>query len=83
MKALTELLLNYKIPGVRESEIRKICAEEVFALTGCALIGSQVKYHNEKLTLSVPPVLKSALLVRQGELVERIKARDVAIRTIA
>ena len=82
MNSLSDLLLKYKIPGVRSSQIRKICAEEVLALTGCELQPSQVQYKNENLTLSVPPVLKSALLLRQNELMSRIKARDVLIQTI-
>ena len=82
MRSLSDLLLKYKIPGVRASEIRRICAEEVLALTGCALTPLQVQYKNENLRLSVPPVLKSALLLQQNELLQRIKARDVEIHSI-
>ena len=82
MRSLSDLLLKYKIPGVRASEIRRICAEEVFALTGCTLTPLQVQYKNENLRLSVPPVLKSALLLKQNELLQRIKARDIEIRSI-
>jgi hypothetical protein len=82
MRSLSDLLLKYKIPGVRESEIRRICGEEVFALTGCTLVANQINYRNEHLRLSVPPVLKSALLLRQTELLQRIQARDVLLQTI-
>jgi hypothetical protein len=82
MKTLGDLLLKYKIPGVRDSEIRKICAEEVLALTGWQLAPQQVKYKHEQLTLHVAPVLKSNLLMRQGELLERIRAREVAIHSV-
>jgi hypothetical protein len=82
MLAISDLLLKYKIPGVRESEIRRICAEEVTALTGCVLAPNQIQYKNENLILSVPPVLKSALLVRKVELMNRIKARDIALFSI-
>ncbi len=81
MRSLSDLLLKYKIPGVRSSEIRRICAEEVFALTGCKLLPAQVEYKNENLRISVPPVLKSALLMRKAELMNRIKARDVEIHS--
>jgi hypothetical protein len=82
MKTLGDLLLNYKVPGVRDAQIRKICAEEVCALTGCELAPTQVQYKNEKLTLNVAPVLKSQILMRQAELFERIRARDVVIRSL-
>jgi hypothetical protein len=82
MNSLSDLLLKYKIPGVRSSQIRKICAEEVLALTGCSLQPSQLQYRNEKLTLTVAPVLKSALLLRQVELIQKIQARDVVVKII-
>jgi hypothetical protein len=82
MKSLSDLLLKYKIPGVRASEIRRICAEEVLALTGCTLAPAQVQYKNENLRLSVPPVLKSALLLRRDELMQRIQARDIQLHSI-
>jgi hypothetical protein len=82
MRSISELLLKYPLPGVRESEIRRICIEEVLALTGCTLLSSQVQYQNEELRFSVPPVLKSALLIRKEELLGRIQGREVAIRRL-
>jgi hypothetical protein len=82
MLSLSDLLLKYHVPGVRESEIRRICAQEASALTGYELSSKSIQYKNEKLTLSVPPVLKSALLLRREELLKRIQDRGVAIRTI-
>jgi hypothetical protein len=82
MKTLGDLLLNYKIPGVRDAQIRKICAEEVCALTGCELAPAQVRYKHDELILNVAPILKSQLLMRQTELLERIRARDVQIRSL-
>lgn len=82
MKSLSDLLLKYHVPGVRESEIRRICMEEVLALTGCALVSSQVQYKSEGLILSVAPVLKSAILIRKEELMNRIKARDIALYSV-
>ena len=82
MQALSDLLLKYHLPGVRESEIRRICAEEVALLTGCTLQPAQVQYKNEELRLSVPPTLKSALILRKAELLERIKNREIALQRI-
>ncbi len=82
MKSLSDLLLKYHVPGVRESEIRRICMEEVMSLTGCTLTPAQVQYKSEGLVLSVAPVLKSAILMRKAELMERIKARDIALFSV-
>jgi hypothetical protein len=81
MRSLSDLLLKYKIPGVQSSEIRRICAEEVFNLTGCKLTPAQIEYKNENLRISVPPVLKSALLIKKIELMDRIKARNIELHS--
>jgi hypothetical protein len=82
VKSLSELLLKYKIPGVKESEIRRICIEEVEGLIGYRLLPTQVQYKNEELRFTVPPLLKSSLLIRKEELLKRITARDVQIRKL-
>jgi hypothetical protein len=82
MISLSDLLLKYHVPGVKESEIRRICAEEASGVTGCSLSPKTVQYKNEKLTLSVPPVVKSAILLRKDELMKRIQDRGVVIRSI-
>ncbi len=82
MKTLGDLLLNYKVPGVREAQIRKICVEEICSILGCELSLVKVQYKNEELKLAVSPLIKSQLLMRQGELLERIRARDVQVRSI-
>ncbi len=82
MRSLTDLLLNYHLPGIRFSEMRRICAEEATTLTGCALTSKQMLYKNEELICSVPPVIKSALLLRQGELIARLATRGVVVRIL-
>ncbi len=79
MKSLSDLLLTYHVPGVKTAEIRRICGEEITLLIGCSLSPKQIQYKNEKLVISVPPVMKSAILVRKGEIIERIKARNIEI----
>jgi hypothetical protein len=82
MKSLTDLLLNYPIPGVRALEQRRICAEEASALTGCDLKTKNMQYKNEELTCSVAPVIKSALILRQGELIQKLATRGIVVRTL-
>lgn len=81
-KSISDLLLKYKVPGVRESEIRRICREEITSVLGCVLTSEQVQYKSEGLVLSVAPVLKSAILIRKTEIMERIKARDIALYSV-
>jgi hypothetical protein len=82
MISLSDLLLKYHVPGVRESEVRRICAEEASTLTGYPLTTKHIQYKNEKLTFSVPPVLKSAILMRKDDLLKKIQDRGVELRSI-
>jgi hypothetical protein len=82
MRTLTDLLLNYPIPGVQSLERRRICAEEASALMGCEFTSKQMQYKNEELLFSVSPLIKSALFLKQNELIERLAARGIIVRFI-
>lgn len=82
MQPLSELLLKYTVPGVRFAEQRRICAEEASAIMNYPLTSKNVKYKNEELIFSVPPVLKSALVLKQGELIQKLSARGVTVRSL-
>ena len=82
MRTLTDLLLNYRIPGVQSLERRRICAEEATALIGCEIVAKQLQYKNEELLFSAPPLMKSAIFLKQNELIERLAARGVVVRAI-
>lgn len=79
MRTISELLLNYKIPGVQAAEIRRICAEEISTITGFTPTSKQLQYKNEQLFLTVPPIVKSAILLRHAELVARLASRGVTL----
>ncbi len=81
MDSLSNLLLKYHIPGVRAAENRRICVEEISALSGVPVTSKQVQYKNETLFLSVSPVLKSALYLKQVELKQKLLDRGVLIKS--
>jgi hypothetical protein len=82
MQSLSELLLTYHIPGVRSAEVRRICAEEVSFLTGYALNSKQLQYKDDCLYLSVPPIIKSALILKQQEFSNRLTSRGITLKTV-
>ncbi len=82
MRSITELLLNHKIPGVREAQIRSICAEELSAVLGIPITASQMKVSEGRLSLSVAPIVKSALTLKGNQLKERCQARGVEITEV-
>jgi hypothetical protein len=44
MKSLADLLLNHKVPGVRDAQIRHAIAEELSGLLNIPIEPKQVKY---------------------------------------
>jgi hypothetical protein len=82
MRSLSELLLNHAIPGLRQSERRRLCAEAVSEIVGLPVKASQVKYEDEVLSLSLSPVLKSEILLRQTALIELFNSRGVRVREL-
>jgi len=82
MRSLSELLLNHPIPGLRESERRRLCAEAVSEILGLPVKASQVKYEEQILSLSIAPVMKSELLLRQASLIELFTARGVKVKEL-
>ncbi len=79
MRTISDLLLNYKIPGVQAAEIRRICAEEIQMITGYTPTSKQLQYKNEQLFLTVPPIIKSALLLKHSEFSSRLASRGVTL----
>ena len=82
MKSLADLLLNHKVPGVRDAQIRHAIAEEVSRLLNIPILPKQVRYKDADLVLAVPPVVKSAIKLKTQEIVEALSARDIRIASI-
>lgn len=81
MKSLGDLLLKYSIPGLRFSEIRRVCAEETSAVMNCPLQAKDIQYKDEEIRFAVSPVLKSAIILKQDLLRERLAARGITVKT--
>ena len=82
MKALKDLLLTHRIPGIRLSETRQVCATELSKLLGISVKPSDVEYADGVLTLSLPPVVKSALILRAEEIKKTLSAVGVSVSQI-
>lgn len=82
MRSITELLLNHPIPGIREAETRHRCAEALTKVLGVAISPAQVKFDAGKLSLSIPPVLKSALILKRKELQDMLLRSGIDIKAV-
>jgi hypothetical protein len=82
MKSLADLLLNHKVPGVRDAQIRHAIAEELTEFLKIPITPKQVKYRDADLVLAVPPVVKSAILLNKEKILAALGERGIRVATI-
>lgn len=82
MKSLADLLLNHKVPGVRDAQIRHAIAEEVSTLLQIPIEPKQVKFKDGDLVLAVPPIVKSVIKLKTEEIVQILSARNIRVNSI-
>ncbi len=80
--SLKDLIARLPIPGLKESADRHLIAETVTKNLGIPVQPRQVTLKDEIITVAVAPVVKSALHVRQKELLESLAKQGVSARTI-
>jgi hypothetical protein len=82
MKSLADLLLNHKVPGVRDAQIRHAIAEELSEILKIPITPKQIKYKDSDLVLAVPPIVKSVLILKKEEILQKLNERGIRITTI-
>ena len=82
MKSLSDLLKTHRIPGVKEAEVRRACAEALTRVLGVPVTSKQVQYREGCVSLSVPPVMKSALLLKFEEAKTLLGREGITLREI-
>lgn len=81
-KKLSDLLARLPIPGLKESNQRHTIAEKLTALLKISIKPNQVQLKDSILTVSVPPVVKSALRIKQKEIVEILNREGIEIKEL-
>lgn len=79
MKSLSDLLLNHPIPGIRQSEERRTCALVLSQVLGIEVHPKHIQVKEGALTLALPPVVKAALRIKKGELIQKLSAEGVVV----
>lgn len=82
MKRLADLLLNHKVPGVRDAQIRHAIAEELSGILKIPITPKQIKYKDSDLVLAVPPVVKSVVKLNMEKIVAALGERGIRVSTI-
>lgn len=80
--SIRDILAKHPVPGVREANIRHEVAKAITEVTGVEVLPRQVSHVEGNLALTIPPVLKSALLLRQEELKTRLREAGVEVTGI-
>jgi hypothetical protein len=82
MRSLGDLLKSHRIPGVRLSEIRAICAKVAADLTKYPVTSKQVRVKEGVVYFSVPSVVKSELLLREIDFKTLLTAAGITVTGI-
>lgn len=82
MKTLAELLKNHPIPGIREAEIRRTCALTIAKVLSIDVAPKHIHLQDGVLTISLPPVVRSAVLVRAENVKTLLQEEGITVSSI-
>lgn len=82
MFSIQDLLARHPIPGLKQSENRRIVAAVLSDILGLSIDPKTIQIKDGVLLLSVPPVLKSALIIRQKDIQNALSLKDISIKAI-
>lgn len=81
-KSLRDLISRLPIPGLKESNDRHTIAQTITHLLNVPIKPNQISLKEGIITVSVPPVVKSALQVKQEELFKILDTEGITVRAV-
>lgn len=81
MESLNALLARLPIPGLKASNERHLIAETITKELSIPVTAKQISFTDNIVTVSVQPVVKSALKIHQAELIECLSKKGITVRT--
>lgn len=79
---LGDIIARLKVPGLKESNERHVIAKAVTESLGVPVRPNQITLKEGALSVAVPPVVKSALHMKQTEIIESIAREGIIVRSI-
>jgi len=79
MKSIAELLLNHPVPGLKEAYVREEIAFVVSEVLGVACVPKQIQVKHSAIYIALPPVAKSALLLKRAQLTEALNKKGIDV----
>jgi hypothetical protein len=80
-KSLRDLISRLPIPGLKESTDRHIIADILTKTLKIPIKSNQIIFKDGVLTVAVPPVVKSAIQIKQQVLKEAIYKEGIEIQS--
>ena len=81
-KSLKDLISRLPIPGLKESNDRHTIAAKLTEILHIPIKAKQITFKDSILTVAVPPVVKSALHIKQGELLEQLAKEGITFNSV-
>lgn len=81
-KSLKDLISRLPIPGLKESTDRHTIAEKLTSILRIPIKPSQVTFKDGIITVSVPPVVRSALHLKQEEIQNSLAKEGINATTV-
>jgi hypothetical protein len=78
-KSLRDLISRLPIPGLKDSTNRHVIAETLTKTLRIPVKANQITLKDRILTVSVPPVVKSAIYIKQQELRELLQKEEILV----
>lgn len=82
MKSIAELLLNHPVPGLKEAYVREEIAFVLSETLGIACTPKQIQVKNQYVYIALPPVAKSALILKNLSFKESLSKKGIDITNI-
>lgn len=78
-RRLSDLLSRLPIPGLKDSNDRHTIAEVISSVLGVSVTPKQLTLKEGRLSLLLPPVVRSAAYLHLKELTETLRTRGIII----
>jgi hypothetical protein len=78
-KRLSDLLSKLPIPGLKDSNDRHTIAEVITSILGVPVTPKQLTLKEGRLSLSLPPIVKSAAYLHVKKLTEALRVQGIVI----
>jgi hypothetical protein len=81
-KSIRDLIARLPIPGLKESTNRHVIAEILTKILSIPVKAHQITLKDEILTIQVPSVVKSALVLHQNRIRDELSKEGLLVKTI-